>query len=158
MSKSDKFIQTYGFNALKRTLDNMSQQGQRKILIPALRRAVKGTLDMARMNVPKGRTHNLEKSLRIMTDTAEIAVIVGARKGGGYKGYAGHLLDKGTKLRSYTTKNGVKHNTGMLKTNKPYFEWFTRAAKVTERDAVNKLAVEWQRGVARCIIRNIYDS
>jgi hypothetical protein len=177
MSKSDRFIQTYGFNALKRTLDNMSKQGQKKVLMPALKRAVKGTLEMSRMTVPKGKTHNLANSLAIKASTGETAVIVGAWKGGNYKGWHGHLLNDGTVTRSYIAKKtvhfirkdtrqwfsikaGSRVVTGKMKTTGSYFGWFTRAVNATEASAVNKLSVEWQKGVMRCIIRNTkaYDS
>jgi hypothetical protein len=153
MNKTDKFIKTYGFNALKRTLDNMAFKDKRRILIPALKRASKPTLEMIIARTPVGKTGNLKKSIGQITVGNEMAIIIGARIKG-YKGYHGHLVNDATVDRHYITKNGMKHNTGKMSVLKPYFHFLTRAVSDTEKQSFDNLSKEWQKGVAKMIIRD----
>jgi HK97 gp10 family phage protein len=148
MNKTDKFIQTYGFNALKRTLDNMAFKDKRRILIPALKRASKPTLEMAVANSPVGKTGNLKKSLGQIAVGNEMAIIIGARKKGGFKGFHGGLIDFGTMMRFRKTKGNAP--TGMVKPT----GFFSRAVRSTKKQAVDTLSKEWQKGVAKMIIRD----
>jgi HK97 gp10 family phage protein len=154
MNKTDKFIKTYGFNALKRTLDNMAYKDKRRILISALKRASKPTLEMAVANSPVGRTGNLKKSIGQIGVGNEIAIIIGARTKGGFKGFHGHLVNDGTVDRHYITKLGNEHKTGKMSVTKSYFHFFTRAVDATEDHAINTLSNEWQKGVAKMIIKD----
>jgi hypothetical protein len=150
MNKTDRFVKTYGLGALERTFENMANSDKRKIMIPALKRAVSSTVDMARTNAPVGKTGNLQKSVGTVALQNEMAILVGARTGHGFKGYHGHLLNDGTVDRF--RKNGGA--TGKMGVTKPYFHWFTKAAEATEKQAVDSIANEWHKGVARMIIRS----
>jgi hypothetical protein len=155
MNKTDFFVQTYGVDALETTFKNLSSfRDKRSILMAAFRKAVKPTVDIMYAHSPVGKTQNLRKSIGTTSVRgSEIGIYVGARIKGRFKGYIGHIIEEGTVDRHYITKNGNQHNTGRLR----YSGHFKRAAESTEQHAIDVVADEWYKAIARHIMRSQND-
>ena len=144
-------VETYGFNNLEETFKNFALKQKRSIIISAFRKAVKPTVDQARMNAPKGRTGNLKKSIGVVGIRDEVGIYVGARIRGGLRGYHGYIVEKGTVERFRKTKNNAP--TGKMK----YSRFFKKAADSTEKQVINTVADEWYRAIDRFIVKNKID-
>jgi hypothetical protein len=154
MSKMiDQTIETYGFDGLQKTFDNLSEfKDKKRIMMSAFRKALKPTVEVMLNRIPQHQiTGNLKRSIGLLeARNNEIAMYAGARIRGGYKGYHGILIDHGTKRRHYITKSGAIHNTGMVRPS--YFTEY--AAKSTEGWAINTVRLEWEKAIARFIVNS----
>jgi hypothetical protein len=155
MSKEGLYIETYGLNGLEQYFKNLSVQDRSKIVLSSFRKATKPLVEQAKSNAPKGKTHNLERSIGFVgiRDTMPVSAIIGARIRRGYKGYIGLIVDGGTFDRKYITKNGIEHHTGRMKVS----NFFRKAADATEQQAINTVADEWHKTIARFAIRKSKD-
>lgn len=133
---------------LEKTFNDITNpRGKKEIMISAFRKATKPTLDMAKMNAPLGKTGNLKKSIGLLVARNEVAVILGARKTKGYKGWHGRLVEDGTKDRYYITKSGKRHFTGRMNPMGSYAKYFERAVKSTEKDVLDTVGDEWYKAI-----------
>jgi len=135
---------------LEKMFQKLEYNDQRSVLISAFRKATRPTVDAVRSNAPR-KTGNLKRSIGILTARNEIAVILAARRNSGFKGWHGHLVEFGTRERSYTTKKGNVHRTGRMDYAKSYGGFFTRGVDSTSSEVQNILADEWYKSTDRFI-------
>ncbi len=113
---------------------------QRKIFLTGFRRGARPMVKAAKAGAPKGKTGNLEHSIGTMGVPREVAIMVGARKGGGrYKGWHGHLLEHGTRKR-FRKSGGA---TGRV-IGKKFFE---RAWDQTQEKMYSETDLQWYRAI-----------
>lgn len=124
---------------------DLSVTDQRKVFLTGFRKAARPLVKAAKAGAPKGKTGNLEHSIGTMAVTQEIAIIVGARKGGGrYRGWHGHLMEHGTRQR--VRKSGG--STGRV-IGKKFFE---TAFYQTQEKMYGEIDREWYQAIDRKII------
>lgn len=137
---------------LEKTFQELRYIDQRKVLISAFRKATKPVIDQAKANVHV-HTGNLRKSIGMLTLRNEIAVIVGARKGRGYKGFHGHLVEDGTRDRYVKTWRGKdlkkKRYTGRMNSSGSYANYFERAIDSKGEGVMKTLGTEWYKSIER---------
>lgn len=107
-----------GVEQLKTVLSGLDKNLKSKILKNALQLLAKPILQSAESKVwIHQRTGRLYRSLgqKATTISGNIAILLGAKKTGKFKGSHAHFLENGTKERSYITKRGVTHKTGKSK-------------------------------------------
>ena len=144
-------IETYGFDALDKTFYNFQHKDKRNIIISAFRKAVRPTVEQAKSNLSSHtKTGNLMKSIGVVPIRDEIAVYVGARIKGQFKGYHGHLVEEGTVARFYITKKGNRHETGKMR----YTGFFRSAVKTTEEQVMKTVEQEWYNSIDRFIVKS----
>lgn len=134
---------------LERTFQDLDYRKQRNVMISAFRKATRPTVEAVKSNAPIGATGNLRRSIGILTARNEIAVILGARKGKGFKGWHGHIVEEGTNDRYYTTKNGKRKFVGRMNPNGSYAKYFRRGIESTEKQVMNILGEEWYKAIDR---------
>jgi len=134
---------------LQRTFEDLEYRDQKSIMMSALRKAVKPTNEQAKRNIYHSVTRNLFKSIGTLVYKNEIAVLVGARKKGGFHGWHGHLVEEGTVERQYITKKGNIHKTGRMNVSKPYSHWLLRAVNSTEKEVTDTMGDEWYNSIER---------
>lgn len=175
----DFYLETHGLDSLEQSFNNLRYADKRKIIMNAFRKAVKPMVDQATSNAPMGRSGNLKRSVGTIPYEDEVALFVGARKGGSadgrFAGYHGHLLNDGTVSRQFVAKNNKVHpifmdvnqlvgfyrtkpgqvyGTGNMKTTGLYSHWFTRAKDATKQQAIDIVKDEWYREISKFIIIN----
>ncbi len=148
-------INTRYLDVLEGFFYDLSVINQRAVLTKAYRRASKPLAERAKQLAPQGEPRkikgryyaggNLEKSIGIMLVPREIAVLVGARKGGGSKGWHGHLVESGTKERF--RKNGGA--TGRVIGRK----FFESAFEQTSEQVYGGIESEWYDELDKYITR-----
>lgn len=115
---SDIEINVLGDMELTQLFQQLKMSQQKSIQISAFRAATKPLLQDAKSNLlarTKGKAGgSLHKSLGAKPHRSLPILKIGARRGGNFAGYHGHLIDEGTKLRQYTTKKGVVRKTGSV--------------------------------------------
>lgn len=136
VSDQKKILEEF-FNAL-------ALADQQKIFAAGFRRAAKPLTSKAKSNAPR-RSGRLEKSIGPIYLKNEIAVVVGARRGGANKGYHGMLVERGTRER--IRKNGA--STGRMKGQ----FWFEKAYNSTSGIMDDEISQEWYHAIDRLIIR-----
>jgi len=99
-------INTTQIDALKEFFEGLSATDQRRIFLTAFRKAAKPIIAEAKSTVPR-RTGNLARSIGSIAVANEAAIIVGAKKSGGYKGWHGHLIENGTVNRFRKTRKNA---------------------------------------------------
>lgn len=166
-SQVDTLIKTYGFDELEQIFAKLANDDKRTIMMNAFKKALKPLVEQARINAPLGPPRkgnpggNLKKSIGLLELEDRLGMFAGARRGGktgsNMAGWHGHLLNDGTVDRFYISKKGVRHNTGKMSVSSSYFGWFTRAAEATEEQAINVIAEEWYKSVARFEIKGTQD-
>lgn len=101
--------------AVQKVFSGLSEPLQTKILKKALTILSKPILESAKSKIwSHQRKGRLYRSLgqKASKRNGNQLLIIGARKGGRFRGYHAHLLENDTQQRSYFTKKGVRHNTG----------------------------------------------
>jgi hypothetical protein len=99
---------------LQEFFDELSVVDQRKIFIEAFKKATVGLVQEVKSTIPQGKTKNLLRSVGQLAIPRDVALLVGTRKGGGYKGWHGHLVENGTVERFRKTKKGDLVPTGRV--------------------------------------------
>ena len=122
----------------------LSNADQRKIFIAGFRKAAKPLVNAARNNAPFN-TGNLRRSIGTIEMPQEIAILVGAKKGGSYKGWHGHLVENGTVMRF--RKNGG--STGKV-VGKHFFE---NAYNLVEGVMYDRIEDEWFNAIDQYIVK-----
>lgn len=102
----DISVNSQQIESLREFFDGLSAADQRRIFLTAFRRAAKPIITEAKATVPR-RTGNLARSIGSIAVANEAAILVGAKKSGGYKGWHGHLIENGTVNRFRKTKNNA---------------------------------------------------
>lgn len=135
---------------------NVLQGLPRQFTEPYLQRvhakAVVPLVNKIHLNAPVGLTGNLADSIGVVkagkNNQAELGLIhVGPRRRGGYKGFAGHLNEYGTKKR--TTRKGANRGKMMAKP-------FERPAWDQTKDEVERnIAKELERDLSGFIRRTL---
>lgn len=149
MSKGANFeITSPDMLRLEKTFQDLAYSEKRSVLISAFRKATKPTVEAIRSNAPR-KSGNLKRSIGILTARNEIAVIVAARRNRGFKGAHGHLVEFGTKERSYITKKGNEHRTGRMDYGKSYGGYFKRGIESTQSGVMKTLGDEWYKSIER---------
>jgi len=131
---------------LEEFFNNLSTINQKKIFLAGFRKAAKPLVQAAKSNAPY-RTGTLRKSIGTMAVPNEIAILVGAKKSGTYKGWHGHFTENGTVERFRKTKGGA--STGKVKGT----HWFEHAFDTTQAEMYDTMEKEWYEEIDRFIIR-----
>ena len=132
---------------LEEFFQSLSALDQRKIFIDAFRRATKPLVARAKANVPK-RTGNLQKSIGTLQVPKEIAILVGAMKGSGKKGWHGHLVENGTSERFRRSETGSGATGKMVGSH-----FFESAYVGADKEIEQSVEDEWYMAIDRAIIR-----
>lgn len=108
-------LKLIGDKELAKALRELPQKVDDKALQKANVKAAQPLVDRMHRLAPVGLTGDLADSIGIIKagrkNRSELGLItIGPRRGGGFKGYAGHLVEFGTKRR--TTKSGA--NRGVM--------------------------------------------
>lgn len=110
-----------GVDELKRALAGIEKQFSEKIIRKANTNAAEPLVHEMHKRAPVGLTGNLADSIGIVNEKKgrELgAVGIGPRRRGGFKGFAGHLVEFGTKRRRTKTTGA---NRGVMP-KKPFVE------------------------------------
>lgn len=134
--------------ALEAFFYDLSAIDQRRIFMSGYKKAAKPLINAAKTLVPKGRTKNLYNSIGFKTLPYDIAVIVGTRQSGGFKGWHGHLVERGTKQRQYLTSTGKVHKTGAARGTR----FFQIAYQQTYEQINDAIAAEWLHAIDRKVM------
>ena len=148
-------VKSPGLEKLRRVFDSMDIKQQKSVLNKAYRKAVKPIIDIAIATAPVGRGKtvrgggmiggNLKASIGSYISSSEIGIHIGARKTGQHKGWHGHLVEDGTKPRSYITKTGKTKNVGVM----PASGFFKASVEKHEDSAVEVVGEEWYKEIYR---------
>jgi hypothetical protein len=151
-------IESPDFDKLEKTFLEMSEWDQYKMGIAALRKGTKPTELQAQSNIVHSVTGNLKRSVGTINMIRETAVIVGARKGKGYKGWHGHLVEEGTDFRYAKTWHGKplkkERFTGKMNASRPYAFWLKKAVESTEQQALTITANEMYKSILEVHSKN----
>lgn len=153
---SDK-VEIFGVKELDDFFQSMKIADQRRLFIAAWRIASKPLIQQSRQNIrsrmqSRSNTKNLEKSIGFVPGRSRgksvfISAKMGARKGGNFKGYHGHLFDAGTAAR--TTSKGLSRGT------MPASQFFTDALNATESQLVNDTQNHMLAALEKLIARKL---
>jgi hypothetical protein len=139
-------IKTDQIKVLEDFFEGLSSIDQRKIFIAGFRKAAKPLVAAAKAGAPV-RTGQLMRSFGTIEMPKEIAILVGAKKSGTYRGWHGHLIENGTKERFRRTKKGAK--TGSV-TGTHFFE---NAFNTVEEQMYGSIEQEWYNEIDKFIMR-----
>lgn len=108
-------LKLIGEQAIDNVLKALPHAVSHQILAPANMLAAKPLVEKEKLLAPEGPTGNLVDSIGAVRSTLKKAntlgeVMVGPRRKGGFKGFAGHLVEYGTRRR--TNKSGA--NRGIM--------------------------------------------
>lgn len=121
----------------------LSTIDQRKVFAEGFRKSAKPLVDVAKANVPVGRTGNLKRSIGTMMLSGGIGIMVGTLRQ--RKGWHGHLVESGTNER--VRKSGGA--TGRM----PATHFFERAFETTKEQVYSTIEEEWYKAIDNVIIR-----
>jgi hypothetical protein len=127
---------TTELQALEAFYNDLSDVDKRKVFIASFRKAGKILLDKVKPQLPR-RTGNLQNSLGIRPVGNDISVDVGAFRGGGKKGWHGHLIENGTKERYRRTRSGA--STGRISPDPIWEQTYGQ----TEEQMLQAISDEW---------------
>lgn len=118
-----------GVQEIDKVLKGLPLQLSHRVLSQAHAAAAKPLIEKAKLTAPKGKKGKLVESIGSVKLPQRKATIVGEvhagpRRGRGFKGHIGHLVEYGTKQRS--NKRGA--NRGVMP-KKPFMEPSFRATK-----------------------------
>jgi len=135
-----------GLKELQASLKGIPSQFSDKIMMKAQRNAAEPLVTEMHKRSPVGLTGNLADSIGIVNEKKLGGIGVGPRRKGGFKGFAGHLNEFGTKRRK--TK-GSGANRGVMP-KKPFVEpsWESRKAEVQ-----GKIVTELSNGITKYLKR-----
>lgn len=137
-------VNTNQLDILEDFFHSLGTMDQRKIFLAGFRRASRPIIATARAGAPR-RTGTLMKSIGTVEVPNEIAILVGAKKSGTYKGWHGHLVENGTRERF--RRSGAP--TGKVTAT----HFFERAYSGVEQQVFENIEEEWYREIDRFIIR-----
>lgn len=121
-------IKVTGLKEIDKVLTEMPKALTHKVLGTAGASAAKPLVERAKLLAPEGPTGNLVDSIGVEKESFSKAtslgtVVVGPRRSKRYRGFAGHLVEKGTRERRLTGKGKYKAGTsrGVMPAN-PFME------------------------------------
>lgn len=133
-------ISVTGAREIDQVLKNLPDAVSHKVMSAAHAIAAKPLVEREKSLAPMGPTGNLIESIGVIRSSFAKAneigeVKVGPRKGGRYKGFAGHLVEYGTRVRKTKGRGKYKKtaNRGTMKA-KPFAE----PAFIQTKDEVEK--------------------
>jgi len=138
-------IDTTNVLILEDFFNKLSHIDQKRIFTNGFRRAARPLTQKAKADAPKGKTGNLRRSIGSLMVKDDIAIIIGAKKFGRYKGHHGHLVEDGTAPR--VRKSGG--STGTMPGN----GFFENAYKSTYPKIRGDIQDEWYKEIDKYIIR-----
>jgi len=150
MSSGDKFVEINGVDELNELIKNFKASQKRSIWISTTRLAAKPLVKAMKSNANSkhsGKSGRFAKSHGNSPSRTKMSLKVGARAKN--KGHQAHLLNSGTKDRSYTTKNGKIHRTGKVKASK----YFDNAYNSKIREVEGNIAESFSTSVSKFIAR-----
>ncbi len=139
-------IKTDQIKVLEDFFQGLSNIDQRKIFMASFRRAARPLIAAARAGAPQ-RTGKLRKSIGSVEVPNEIAILVGAKLSGTYKGWHAHFIENGTAERFRRKKGGAP--TGKVTAT----HFFENAYNATEQEMFSNIEKEWHEEIDRFIIR-----
>ena len=140
-----------GLKELKASLAGIEKQFSDKLLRKANTKAAEPLVHEMHKRSPVGLTGNTAESIGIVNEkkTKELGAIgVGPRRGGNFKGFAGHLNEFGTKIR--TTK-GSGANRGSMP-RKPFVEPSWEAKKDV---VLGRVTIELSNEITKYLKRTV---
>lgn len=107
-------VRVTGFKEIDQVLKGLPQQLSHKVLQAAHMAAAKPLIEAEKLGAPEGPTGNLVDSIGAIKTSIGRAqslgeIHVGPRRGGRFKGHAGHLVEHGTKQR--TNRRGANRGS-----------------------------------------------
>lgn len=136
---NDVKINLFGVDELNRFFERLAKSDQRRVFLDAFRIGSKPLIKTSRQNL-KARTDKkgsgeLSRSMGFVNTTRGrhtnfISAKVGARRGGRFRGYHGHLKDAGTAER--TTRQGFSRGSARAS------RFFTDAKTATEPQLITE--------------------
>lgn len=139
-------IKTDQLQILEDFFNDLSAANQRKIFIEGFRKASIPLIAAAKSNAPH-RRGILRKSIGTVAIPNEIAILVGAKKSGTYKGWHGHLVENGTVERFRKTKQGA--TTGKVIGT----HFFEQAFNQTQEQVYSTIENEWYNAIDKFIVK-----
>jgi len=139
---------------LGEAFQEMQGADQKKIFNDAFRKATKPTVQLAQSNAPVGKTGNLRRSIGAIIPRNAVAIIIGARQRGGFKGYHGIIVEEGTEERHYITRRGNMHKTGRMNSGAHYAHFLKKAVKQTEPEVLNTMGNEWYKAIQKYMTKH----
>jgi hypothetical protein len=139
-------IKTDQIKVLEDFFQDLSTVDQRRIFIAAYRKASKPIIAAAVALAPE-KSGRLKKSFGTIEIPKDIAILVGAKKGGKYKGWHGRLVENGTTVRYRRTKKNAP--TGRV----IGLHYFEQAFNQTEGQAYDAIEQEWHQAIDNFIVR-----
>ena len=128
--------------------NELSSNDQKKVFLEAFRKTSKPLVVRVKSNAPIGKTKNLFRSIGTMQVPGEIAILVGAKKGGGSKGWVGHLIENGTSQRFRRTKTGTASTGRIIGTH-----FFENAYGNTDEELEKNTEKEFYLAIDNMIVR-----
>jgi len=138
-------VDTSQIQILEDFFNDLSNADQRKIFMAAYRKAAKPLVMAAKSTVPY-RTRTLLRSIGTVEVPQEIAILVGAKKSGQYKGWHGHLVESGTVERFRKKSGGA---TGKM----PVSHFFENAYNATEDQVFGTIEKSWYDEIDKFILK-----
>jgi hypothetical protein len=139
-------VKTDQIQVLEDFFQGLSTMDQRKIFLAGFRRATRPLISVARAGAPR-RTGKTMKSIGSVEVPNEIAILVGAKLSGTYKGWRAHFIENGTVERFRRKKGGAP--TGKVTAT----HFFENAYNATEHEMFSNIEKEWHEEIDRAIIR-----
>ena len=149
-------ISLTGAKEIDLVLKNLPDAVSHKVLSAAHAAAAKPLVQREQLLAPEGPTGNLVDSIGVIRTTLSKAgeigeVKVGPRKGGRYKGYAGHLVEYGTNQRRTKGRGKYKKaaNRGVMRA-KPFAQ---PAFNQTKGEVEKRIGTEVAKSLNRTMKR-----
>lgn len=142
-------------NSFFNEVSDFNDREKRKGIITLLRNASQRTIKQAKSNLKErveNKTGNLYKSLGSVSVKGRLMVIGMARTNKGFKGFHGHLIDKGTGDR--TNEKGA--NRGKIQATNFFSNAINQTQSINEREIENdfvKLFDKWQKTALKKIMK-----
>lgn len=138
-----------GVKEIDAVLKGLPAQVSHKVLGQAHADAAKPLIDRAKLLAPEGPTGNLVDSIgaekeSIAKATEVGAVVVGPRRGRRYKGFAGHLVEYGTKSRT-NRKGAYRGSMPKRPFMKPAFDSTGREVQNRIADSIGKKLLSFMK-------------
>ena len=140
-----------GADELNELIKNFKASQKRSIWISTFRRASKPLVKRMKANVKSKHRNsgNLYKAHGNSPSRSKMSLKVGSRYSGKNKGYQAHLLNSGTKDRSYVTKSGKRHKTGRVKASKYFDTAVDSQLRVVEKNVANEFKISIEKLIDR---------
>ena len=136
-------IKTDKIKILEDFFENLGTMDQRKIFTAGFKKGAKPMIATAKAGI-KDRSGNLRKSIGSAMLFNTSAIIVGARKFGGHKGYHGHLIENGTETRFRKSGGATGKSEGT--------HFFETAYDLTKDKMFDSVQQEWYDSIERFIV------